>query len=63
MEEEQYEFAEYAELSLTIRKKRDEITSVSQTLNYVLVHHRTCDETRIGTTLYDQAHHAHNQRL
>eukprot|EP00971_Amphidinium_carterae_P202215 4012545-Amphidinium_carterae.1 len=38
MEEEQYELAEYAELSLTIRKKREEISSVSQTLNYVLVH-------------------------
>eukprot|EP00971_Amphidinium_carterae_P114159 2262359-Amphidinium_carterae.1 len=35
-EEEQYELTEYAEMSLTIRKKRDEITSVSQTLNYVL---------------------------
>eukprot|EP00971_Amphidinium_carterae_P287102 5699274-Amphidinium_carterae.1 len=35
-EEEQYEFTEYAEMSLIIRKKRDEITSVSQTLNYVL---------------------------
>eukprot|EP00971_Amphidinium_carterae_P126261 2501243-Amphidinium_carterae.1 len=35
-EEEQYELTEYSEVSLAIRKKRDEITSVSQTLNYVL---------------------------
>eukprot|EP00971_Amphidinium_carterae_P291786 5792175-Amphidinium_carterae.1 len=36
VQEEPYEFGEYAEMSLTIRKKRDEITSISQTLNYVL---------------------------
>eukprot|EP00971_Amphidinium_carterae_P306555 6091929-Amphidinium_carterae.1 len=36
MDEEQYELAKYLEMSLAIRKKRDEITFVSQTLNYVL---------------------------
>eukprot|EP00971_Amphidinium_carterae_P013291 261884-Amphidinium_carterae.1 len=35
-EDEQDEFADHVEMSLNIRKKRDEITSVSQTLNYVL---------------------------
>eukprot|EP00971_Amphidinium_carterae_P302442 6009578-Amphidinium_carterae.1 len=35
-DEDQYELAEYLEMNLAIRKKRDEITSVSQTLNYVL---------------------------
>eukprot|EP00971_Amphidinium_carterae_P277444 5506314-Amphidinium_carterae.1 len=38
MDEEQYELAEYLDMSFAIRKKRDEITSVSQTMNYVLVH-------------------------
>eukprot|EP00971_Amphidinium_carterae_P135756 2689745-Amphidinium_carterae.1 len=37
-EDETDEFADYVEMSLSIRKKRDEITSVSQTLKYVLVH-------------------------
>eukprot|EP00971_Amphidinium_carterae_P173910 3447354-Amphidinium_carterae.1 len=36
-EDDQDEFADYIEMSLNIRKKTDEITSVSQTLNYVLV--------------------------
>eukprot|EP00971_Amphidinium_carterae_P113546 2249730-Amphidinium_carterae.1 len=35
-EDDQDEFADYVEMGLNIRKKRDEITSVFQTLNYVL---------------------------
>eukprot|EP00971_Amphidinium_carterae_P125726 2490680-Amphidinium_carterae.1 len=35
-EDDQDEFADYVEMSLNIRNKKEEITSVSQTLNYVL---------------------------
>eukprot|EP00971_Amphidinium_carterae_P094156 1863565-Amphidinium_carterae.5 len=37
-EDEADELEDYNDLTLSIRKKRDEITSISQTLNYVLVH-------------------------
>eukprot|EP00971_Amphidinium_carterae_P033958 668472-Amphidinium_carterae.1 len=35
-EEQADEYEEYNDLNITIRKKRDEISSISQTLNYVL---------------------------
>eukprot|EP00971_Amphidinium_carterae_P277289 5503222-Amphidinium_carterae.1 len=45
LQDEQQEFDEYNDMTLTIRRKRDEITSFPQTLNYVLAHStKPCSE-------------------
>eukprot|EP00971_Amphidinium_carterae_P077614 1534529-Amphidinium_carterae.1 len=55
-EDEQEDYDEYNDTTLTIRRKRDEITIFSQTLNYVLVH-STKPASEARPMINDQKNH------